>query len=155
MPHVQSVICTQLFAGELTNQNWEYFKVNDNKELLDDWVQKLCCYTFQGKNKRSEHTKSLRLVPAWVLLCFSRVDEYHLLLDCQAHSNKHTSKRVKRRKCIMLFTLCKHCSNDDNPVSSEISRGQNVSARAMTNIGVRTLCSPTQRLWWDGVWVRL
>ena len=26
----------QLFAGELTNQNREYYKVNDNKQLLDE-----------------------------------------------------------------------------------------------------------------------
>ena len=26
----------QLFAGELTNQNREYSKVNDNKQLLDE-----------------------------------------------------------------------------------------------------------------------
>ncbi len=25
--------CTKLFAGKLTNQNCEYFEVNDNKEL--------------------------------------------------------------------------------------------------------------------------
>jgi hypothetical protein len=27
--HAQTIICTQLFAGKLTNQNWEYYKVND------------------------------------------------------------------------------------------------------------------------------
>ena len=26
----------QLFAGELTNRNREYYKVNDNKQLLDE-----------------------------------------------------------------------------------------------------------------------
>ena len=26
----------QLFAGELSNQNREYYKVNDNKQLLDE-----------------------------------------------------------------------------------------------------------------------
>ncbi len=25
--HAQTIICTQLFAGKLTNQNWEYYKV--------------------------------------------------------------------------------------------------------------------------------
>ena len=28
--HAQTIICTQLFAGKLTNQNWEYYKVNNN-----------------------------------------------------------------------------------------------------------------------------
>ena len=32
--HSQTMICTQLFAGELTNQNWEYYKVNDNFSCL-------------------------------------------------------------------------------------------------------------------------
>jgi hypothetical protein len=27
-------ICTQLFAGKLTNQNWEYYKVNDNDNCI-------------------------------------------------------------------------------------------------------------------------
>jgi hypothetical protein len=28
--HARLIICRQLFAGKLTNQNWEYYKVNDN-----------------------------------------------------------------------------------------------------------------------------
>jgi len=28
--HAQTIICPQLFAGKLTNQNWENNKVNDN-----------------------------------------------------------------------------------------------------------------------------
>ena len=30
----QTIICTQLFAGKLTNQSWENNKVNDNKNYL-------------------------------------------------------------------------------------------------------------------------
>ena len=31
----------QLFAGELTNQNREYYKVNDNKNYTED--NEICC----------------------------------------------------------------------------------------------------------------
>ena len=32
--YLHAVICMQLFAGELTNQNREYYEVNDNELLL-------------------------------------------------------------------------------------------------------------------------
>ena len=32
--HAQTIICTQLFAGKLTNQNWENNKVNDNIKVV-------------------------------------------------------------------------------------------------------------------------
>ena len=35
--HAQTIIRTQLFAGRLTNQNWEYYKVNDN-ECFHSWM---------------------------------------------------------------------------------------------------------------------
>ncbi len=40
--HTQTIICTQLFAGKLTNQNWEYYKVNNNRT-----------YTVRAKNDRN------------------------------------------------------------------------------------------------------
>ena len=39
--HAQTIICTQLFAGKLTNQNWEYYKVNDNSSYLSSRENKM------------------------------------------------------------------------------------------------------------------
>jgi hypothetical protein len=33
--HAQTIICTQLFAGKLTNQNLEYYKVNNSNILFN------------------------------------------------------------------------------------------------------------------------
>ncbi len=33
--NAQTIICAQLFPGKLTNQNWEYYKVNDNEYYVE------------------------------------------------------------------------------------------------------------------------
>ena len=38
----------QLFAGELTNQNREYYKVNDNIQLLDETEQNIVIYQWRA-----------------------------------------------------------------------------------------------------------
>ena len=38
----------QLFAGELTNQNGEYYKVNDNIQLLDETEQNMVIYQWRA-----------------------------------------------------------------------------------------------------------
>ena len=37
-----------LFAGELTNQNREYYKVNDNIQLLDEAEQNIVIYQWRA-----------------------------------------------------------------------------------------------------------
>ncbi len=58
--HAQTIICTQLFAGKLTNQNWEYYKVNNNTK---GWQlnQTFPTHTSkQSKNTRNIFTTALK-----------------------------------------------------------------------------------------------
>ena len=58
--HAQTIICTQLFAGKLTNQNWEYYKVNNNTK---GWQLNQAFPTHtskQSKNTRNIFTTALK-----------------------------------------------------------------------------------------------
>ena len=44
--HAQTIICTQLFAGRLTNQNWKNNKVNDNNNYYYSISTWLICVSY-------------------------------------------------------------------------------------------------------------
>jgi hypothetical protein len=86
----QTIICTQLFAGKLTNQNWEYYKVSDNinytmtpgltsllgrlglHSMRDIYVcknDKLSCFVYENCPEKITCMNEIDYKMLWLSLC--------------------------------------------------------------------------------------